>query len=107
MIDEFLGELFGEAVFGKLSRSRRAQLLFRMFFGLLGMFLGLAGALHFLVARRDPTNPAMKASIIALFWFLACFSLLNIALGRRWRWPAVCFVLSFAALFASRVLFGT
>ena len=107
MLDEILGELFGEAVFGRLSRSRRAQLLFRLFFGLVGTFLGLAGALHFIVARRDVTNPAVKTSMIALFLFLACFSLFNIALGRRWRWPGICFALSFVGLFAARILFGS
>jgi hypothetical protein len=32
MIDDLLGELFGEAVFGRLGRSRPAQLLARLFF---------------------------------------------------------------------------
>ena len=105
MIDELLGELFGEAIFGRLSRSRRAQLLFRLFFGLLGTFLGLAGALHF-VAWRGVTNPGMKTGIVALFLFLACFSLFNVALGRRWRWPGICFALSFVGLFAARIFFG-
>ena len=36
MFDDWLSELFGEAVFGRLGHSRRAQLLARMFFGLLG-----------------------------------------------------------------------
>ena len=39
MIDDLLGELFGEAVFGRLSRSRRGQLLTRLFFGLLGALI--------------------------------------------------------------------
>jgi hypothetical protein len=104
MIDDLLGELFGEAVFGRLSRSRRAQLLARLFFGALGALLG--SALHFTVGRRDVTNPVMQASMIAVFLFLACFSLFNVALGRRWRWPGVCFALSFVGLFAARILFG-
>jgi hypothetical protein len=44
--------------------------------------------------------------MIALFTFMASFSLFNVALGRRWRWPARLFLLSLVALFASRVLFG-
>jgi hypothetical protein len=42
----------------------------------------------------------------ALFVFLACFSLFNIALKRSWRWPGAGFVLSFVALFATRILCG-
>ena len=106
MIDDLLGELFGEAVFGRLGRSRRAQLLARLFFGLLGAILGLIGAWHFTVDRREVTNLVMHASMIAIFLFLACFSLFNVALGRRWRWPGVSFALSFAGLFVARILFG-
>jgi predicted acyltransferase len=106
MIDDLLGELFGEVILGRLGRSRRAQLLARLFFGLLGALLGLAGALHFTVGRRGLTNPVMQACAIALFLFLACFSLFNVALGRRWRWPGICFALNFAGLFAARILVG-
>jgi len=106
MIDDLLGELFGEVVLGRLGRSRRAQLLARLFFGVLGALLGLAGVLHFTVGRREVSNPAMQASMIAVFLFLACFSLFNVALGRRWRWPGICFALSFVGLFAARILFG-
>jgi hypothetical protein len=67
VLDDLLGELFGEAVFGRLSRSRRAQLLLRMFFGLLGAGLGIAGAVHF--ARRPgvTSNTPMWISMIAVF----------------------------------------
>jgi hypothetical protein len=106
MIDDLLAELFGEAVFGRSSRSRRAQLRARLFFGVLGALLGLAGALHFTVGRREVSNPVMQAGMIAVFLFLACFSLFNVALGRRWRWPGICFALSFVGLFAARILFG-
>ena len=106
MTDDLLGELFGEAVFGRLSRSRRAQLLARLFFGLLGALLGLIGAWHFTVGRREVTNPVIQTSMIAIFLFLACFSLFNVALGRRWRWPGICFALSFVGLFAARILLG-
>jgi zinc transporter ZupT len=84
MIDDLLGELFGEAVFGRSSRSRRAQLLARLFFGVLGALPGFIGAVHFTVNRPEVTNPVMQTSMIAVFLFLACFSLFNVALGRRW-----------------------
>jgi len=106
MIDEMLGHLFGEAVFGRLNHSRRAQLLFRLFFGLLGATLGVIGAVHFALRTGFTANGALRVSIVLVFVFLAGFSLCNIALGRKWRWPAVFFVLSFLAMFATRILFG-
>jgi len=106
MCDDWLGELFGEAVFGRLSPSRRAQLLVRLVFGLLGAGLGIAGAVHF--ARRPDitSNTPMWVSMIAMFVFMASFSLFNVALGRPWRWPGRYFLVSFAALFMTRIVFG-
>lgn len=106
MIDEILAEIFGQAVFGRLPASRRAQLLFRLFFGLLGAALGIAGAVHF-ANRPDLTaNTALRLSMAATFVFLASFCLFNVALARPWRWPGKLFVVSFVALFATRLLFG-
>lgn len=48
----------------------------------------------------------MLASVIAVFGSLAAFFLFNVALHRPWRWPGLGFVLSFVALFVTRVLFG-
>lgn len=106
MLDDLLGGLFGEAVFGRLGRSRRAQLLARVFFGLLGAGLGIAGAVHF--ARRPDltSNTPMWLSMIAMFMFMASFSLFNVGLGRAWRWPGTLFVVSFVALFVTRIMFG-
>ena len=106
MFDDLLGELVGEAAFGRLGRSRRAQLLFRLFFGLLGAGLGLGGAIYF--ARTQPVggNPAMWLSMIAVFLSLSCFSLFNIGMARPWKWPGLAFVGSFVALFVARILFG-
>lgn len=106
MLDDLLGEVLGEAAFGRLSRSRRAQLLFRLFFGLLGAGLGIAGAIWF--ARTKPVggNPAMWLSMLAMFVFLACFSLFNIGLARPWKWPGLAFAASFVAMFVTRILFG-
>ena len=106
MIDDLLGDLFGQAVFGRLGRSRRAQLMCRVAFGLLGGVLGLAGAVHFGFRSEITGNMAMRCSMIALFLFLASFSLFNVGLGRKWRWPGRLFVVSFIALFATRILFG-
>lgn len=48
----------------------------------------------------------MRLSMVAVFVFLASFSLFNVALGRKWRWPGKLFVLSFVALFGARLFFG-
>jgi len=106
MIDEMLVQLFGEAVFGKLNNSRRAQFLFRVFFGLLAATLGIIGAVHFALRTGFTANGALRVSIILVFVFLAGFSFFNIALGRKWRWPAAFFVLSFLAVFVTRIFFG-
>lgn len=106
MLDELLGQILGEAVFGRLGASERAKVRLRVGFGLLGAALGVAGALHFALRDEPVANSALLASMIAVFVFLAAFFLFNVALHRPWRWPGVGFVLSFVALFATRLLFG-
>ena len=105
MIDELLAGLLGEAAFGRLGRSQRAQLLARLFFGLLGCGLGIVGAVYML-QRQGIGNAAMRASMVALFVFLACFCLFNVALARPWRWPGLLLIVSFVAMFAARLLLG-
>ncbi len=104
MIDELLVELFGHAVFGRMGASRRAQLLARMFFGFLGAGLSGAGA-WYIATRSDyaAAPAAFREWTIAVFAFLGCFWLFNVALGRTWRWPGVMFVLSVVGLFVSRL----
>jgi hypothetical protein len=105
MIDDMLEGIFGEVALGRLSNSKRAQLIARMLFGLLGTGLGMAGAVH--IALNPGTgNAAMAASMMAMFLFLACFACFNVAFARTWRWPGRLFILSFVALFATRILFG-
>ena len=106
MIDDLLSELFGEVALRRAGRSRRAQLLARLFFGLLGAGLCAFGAVHFIVREDFTDNTAMRASMVAVFVFLACFSLFNVALARTWRWPLRLFIVSFVALFVTRLLFG-
>ena len=106
MIDDILGELLGEAAFGKLSKSRRAQLLFSLFFGLLGTVLGILGAVHFLRQPDLTQNGPLRVCMGGLFIFLACFSLFNVGLRRKWRWPGILFVVSLVGLFVARILFG-
>ena len=105
MLDDLVGQIVGEAAFGRLGRSRRAQLLFRLFFGVLGSCLGIVGAVHF--ARTAATsNTALRASVIAMFLALACFSVCNVGLGRRWKWPSVAFVAAFVSMFVTRLALG-
>jgi hypothetical protein len=106
MIDDILAGLFGEVVFGRLSRSRRAQLLFRLFFGVLGTVLGVLGAAHVGLDDRYGAGTALRATAAAMFLFLAAFFLFNVALGRAWRWPGRMFVLSLVGLFVVRIGFG-
>lgn len=106
MLDDLLGQILGEAVFGRLGESERAKARLRVGFGLLGTALGVAGALHFALLDQPVTNAAMLASMIAVFVFLAAFFLFNVALHRPWRWPGLGFVVSFVALFATRILLG-
>ncbi|HEY8534832.1 MAG TPA: hypothetical protein VIL25_00220 [Vicinamibacterales bacterium] len=105
MLDDLLGGLLGEAIFGRYRNTRRGQLYWRMFFGLLGAVLGLAGAAH-IAANFDTANVPMRLSAVGLMLALAAFSLFNVALLRPWRWPGLWFVASFVALFVSRIAFG-
>lgn len=106
MLDDLLAQIFGEAVLGRLGRSKRTQLLARVFFGLLGTALGLAGAVHFLLKNNLTSNAIMRGSMVAMFVCLACFCLFNVALARKWRWPGLGFVWSFVGLVVSRVVLG-
>jgi hypothetical protein len=106
VIDDILAGIFGDVVLGRPTRSRRAQLLARVFFGLLGSGLSVVGAVH--VLRQPPvtSNTPLLACMVALFVFLGCFCLFNVALARTWRWPGLLFIASFAGLFVTRIAFG-
>lgn len=106
VLDDLLGHVLGEAAFGRLGRSRRAQLMVRLFFGLIGGALGLIGAIYMWRRTTVTTNVAMHASMVAMFLSLGCFSLFNIGMARPWRWPGICFVVSFVLMFVARIAFG-
>jgi hypothetical protein len=106
MIDDILAGIFGEVLLGNRGTSRRAQLLARLFFGLLGAGLGAAGAIHFLRQPDLTNNTARRLSIVVLFVALGCFFLFNVALARKWLWPGLLFVVSFVSLFITRIAFG-
>jgi|SRR5688572_18160920 hypothetical protein len=104
MIDEMLGHIFGRLIFGRLENSQRVQLLIRLFFGLLMAGLGVAGALHF--SSRYEISLPMRMCAVGMFVFLSAFGLFNITLARKWKWPAILFVISFVAMFVVRIAVG-
>ena len=104
-MDDLLEALFGEIAVGRGGHSRRAQLMARMFFGLLGAALCGAGVVYFLRQDYDG-NQALPAITAGMFFFFGCFWLFNVALGRKWKWPGVLLILSFAGLFLTRVIGG-
>jgi hypothetical protein len=105
VIDDILGSILGGLLGERLGRSRRAQLLLRLFWGLLGASLGAAGAVYVGMGGTGG-GIHLRACAVALFVFLAAFSLFNVALARAWRWPGRLFVLSLVLLFVARIAFG-
>lgn len=106
MLDDLLAQILGEAVFSRLPASRRAQLIARVFFGLLGAGLATAGCVKFGLDRDLTDNVALQASMCALFFFLGAFCLFNIAIARPWRWPGALFVVSLVMIFVTRIVGG-
>lgn len=106
MLDDLLESLLGEAFVRSGPKSKRAQWIARIFFGLLGTGLCLAGAWHFLFRYDGPGHAVTLACMVAVFGFLAAFCLFNLALARTWRWPGRGFVLAFVAIFVSRIVLG-
>ena len=105
MIDELLGQLFGEGIFRRYTPSRRTQLLTRLFFGLFGFVLGLVGGIHILT-RSAATGAHMRIAMALLLLSFGTFWLLNVGLARKWRWPGVLTVASLVALIAARLVLG-
>lgn len=106
MLSDFFSSVFEGASIEGRARTRRGRVIARVFFGLLGFALCAAGAVHFLLKPDFTSNGVLRGSMVAVFLFFGCFWLLNVALARPSRWPLKLFALSFAALFASRLLLG-
>jgi hypothetical protein len=105
VLDDVLAGLLGEAAFGRLRQTERSQRLARLFFGLLGTALGLAGALY-LPMTVETSNWGMLASMTALFVSMSGFFLFNVMLAQPWRWPGLCFAASLTLVFATRIIGG-
>ena len=106
MLDDLIGQLVGEAAFGRLNPSARAKLIVRLFFGLLGAGLGAAGAIYMVTNPPATTNTALVVSMVAMFLALGCFFLFNVGMARPWKWPGLAFVASFVAMFFARIALG-
>jgi hypothetical protein len=106
MFDDLLAHILGQAVLGRLNPSERARAVARVGFGLVGAALGIGGAVHFGTRPAPITNYGMFASAIAMFLSMAAFFLVNVALHRPWRWPAIGFVASVVTMFVTRITLG-
>lgn len=105
---DLIESILEDADWGNLSQSKRAQFLFRVFFGLLGTFLGIAGVWKGMSDGFGTEGSlALRANVILLFFMLAAFCLFNIAMLRRWKWPWIGLVIAFLLLFPVRIIFGS
>ncbi len=86
-----------------ISRSKRAQWLIRVLFGLLGTALSAAGAWHM---RDYDASLHFRLAAVALFVFLGAFFLVNVTLLRKASWPWKGLVAAFVMLFVVRIVFG-
>ncbi|OGR19440.1 MAG: hypothetical protein A2X81_05170 [Desulfobacterales bacterium GWB2_56_26] len=102
MLGDIIGEIFGGLLAGKL-RSERLQIYTRMFFGVIGTFLSIAGVVK--TATYAAGLPFRLAGMF-LFVSLGCFCLFNITLLRKWRWPGRFCLISLPMLFVVRIVFG-
>lgn len=102
-----LDDLFdsGEFAIGRAGQPGPAQRVVRVVVGVFGAALCLVGA-GYIALRPESINPVLRTNMAAIFVLLGCFSLFNVALARRWRWPLRLFVVSFLTLFLVRILFG-
>ncbi len=99
-----LGDLLEDIDLG-LKGGKRTTTILRIFFGVLGLLLGAAGAWHML-AGGVTGGLHLRAAMALMFVFLALFFGINVALHKPWRWPGIGFVICFVGLFVVRIAFG-
>jgi hypothetical protein len=103
MLDDLIETLFEDVDLG-LKGARRAQIVWRILFGGLGLLLSAAGAWHMLFRVEGALHLRLGASL--MFALLGAFCLFNVCLLKKWRWPGRLFLASFVLLFALRIVFG-
>jgi hypothetical protein len=84
-------------------KSKRAQTVIRVLFGLLGLLLSAAGAWHML---GYDASVHFRLAAVVLFFFVGAFFLVTVILASKASWPWKGFLLSFVLLFVVRILFG-
>jgi hypothetical protein len=99
-----LDDLFEEIDLGWRG-GRRTKVALRIFFGVLGLLLGAAGAWHMLAGGVEGSFH-MRATAALMFVFLGLFFGINVALHKPWRWPGLGFCASLVMLFVVRIAFG-
>jgi hypothetical protein len=103
-----IGEIFEQAVesIEVGPSSKWGQTVVRIGFGLLGVLLCVAGAVHVLVVGVEGARLHFNLAAASIFVSLSALCLFNITCLRAWRWPGRAFVLSFVTLFLVRIFFG-
>jgi hypothetical protein len=81
VIEELLGRLVDSWISGK-STSKRTEVVLRVFLGLLGVALSLAGVYHML---GYDAGWHFRLAAAAMLFFSACFCTFNVALLLPWR----------------------
>ena len=84
-------------------KSKRAQSVMRVLFGLVGTALSAVGAWHTL---DYDASLHFRLAGVALFVFLGAFFLVNVTLARKSTWPLKGFAAAFVMLFVVRILLG-
>ena len=84
-------------------KSKRAQAVIRVLFGLMGLVLSVAGAWHM---RGYDAGLHFRVAGAILFFFLGAFFLVNVILARKASWSWKGLLLSFVLLFVVRIVFG-
>jgi hypothetical protein len=102
VIDDLFEGLL-DALFSGKSTSKRAEVVMRMLFGLMGVALSVVGIYHMM---GYDAGWHFRLAAAAMLFFLACFCAFNITLLLKWRWPGKFFILSLIGLFLVRILFG-
>lgn len=99
-------DLFDHIDFGGAS-SRRAQTIFRIVFGLIGLFLAGAGIWHVLLGEKfSAAGIPFRLAAANLFAFVGLFFAINVALHKPQRWPGRGVLASLVLLFVVRLGFG-
>ena len=97
-------DLFESIDFG-VSASKKLQIIIRIFFGFIGVFLAGAGIWKMLFDYPEAGLP-LRMAFAALMFFMGAIFGVNVALHKRVAWPFKGFALAFVGMFLVRFIFG-